>query len=118
PSSVTAMKAGAIDFLTKPMDAERLLDAVNRAVAVDAALRRGAAQRRSLEGRRNRLTSRENQVFSLVVVGRLNKQIAQKLGISEKTVKVHRARVMEKMRAKSLADLVHLETQIREPVLK
>jgi FixJ family two-component response regulator len=99
--SVKAMKAGAADFLTKPFDVEKLLEAVERAV------RKDVETAGILEGVK-RLTPREMEVFALVVTGMLNKQIASALGIGEKTVKVHRARVMEKMQAGSVAELVRL----------
>jgi FixJ family two-component response regulator len=99
--SVKAMKAGAVDFLTKPFDADALLRAVQVAIAKDV---RDA----DVLGRVETLTPRETEVLALVVSGLLNKQIAGELGIGEKTVKVHRARVMEKMRAGSVAELVRL----------
>jgi len=106
--SVKAMKGGAIDFLTKPVDARELLGAIERAVARALTVRREQAGATDMHGRLKTLTAREAQVFALVVTGMLNKQIAAELGIVEKTVKVHRARVMEKMRAGSLAELVRL----------
>jgi FixJ family two-component response regulator len=106
--SVKAMKGGAIDFLTKPIDARDLLGAIERAVAKAFTMQREQAQATDVQGRLQTLTVREVQVFALVVTGMLNKQIAAELGIVEKTVKVHRARVMEKMRAGSLAELVRL----------
>jgi FixJ family two-component response regulator len=106
--SVKAMKGGAIDFLTKPVDARELLGAIERAVARALTVRREEAGATDMQGRLKTLTARETQVFALVVTGMLNKQIAAELGIVEKTVKVHRARVMEKMRAGSLAELVRL----------
>jgi FixJ family two-component response regulator len=106
--SVKAMKGGAIDFLTKPVDARELLGAIERAVARALTVRREEAGATDMQGRLKTLTAREAQVFALVVTGMLNKQIAAELGIVEKTVKVHRARVMEKMRAGSLAELVRL----------
>jgi FixJ family two-component response regulator len=106
--SVKAMKGGAIDFLTKPVDARELLGAIERAVAKALTVRREQAGATDMQGRLKTLTAREAQVFALVVTGMLNKQIAAELGIVEKTVKVHRARVMEKMRAGSLAELVRL----------
>jgi FixJ family two-component response regulator len=106
--SVKAMKRGAIDFLTKPVDARELLGAIERAVARALTVRREEAGATDMQGRLKTLTAREAQVFALVVTGMLNKQIAAELGIVEKTVKVHRARVMEKMRAGSLAELVRL----------
>jgi FixJ family two-component response regulator len=107
-STVDAMKAGAADFLTKPVLDAVLLDVVARALE---RARTMFAERRELEDirlRLGRLTPREREVMALVVTGRLNKQVADDLGIAEKTIKIHRARVMEKMRAHSLADLIHL----------
>jgi FixJ family two-component response regulator len=106
--SVKAMKGGAIDFLTKPVDARELLGVIERAVAKALTAQREQAGATDVQGRLKTLTAREAQVFALVVTGMLNKQIAADLGIVEKTVKVHRARVMEKMRAGSLAELVRL----------
>ena len=105
------MKGGAIDFLTKPVDARDLLGAIERAVAKTFTVQRDQTQATDIQGRLKTLTAREVEVFALVVTGMLNKQIAAKLGIVEKTVKVHRARVMEKMRAGSLAELVRLADQ-------
>jgi FixJ family two-component response regulator len=108
PVSVKAMKAGAVDFLTKPVDAETLLEAIRQAVARTLTDRRRQARVKEIRGRIATLTPREAAVFALVVTGMLNKQIGAQLGIGEKTVKVHRARVMEKMQAGSLAELVRL----------
>jgi len=108
PMSVKAMKAGAVDFLTKPFVRKDLLDAIARAVAKDARDLGTEARDDEIRSRVKLLTPRESQVFALVVTGMLNKQIASELGIGEKTVKVHRARVMEKMQAGSLAALVRL----------
>ena len=107
-ASVRAMKGGAVDFLTKPYSAEDLLEAVERAMTKDKRDRRERAQLTELESRAQALTPREAEVLRLVVRGLLNKQVAAELGISEKTVKVHRARVMHKMRADSMADLVRM----------
>jgi two-component system, LuxR family, response regulator FixJ len=104
--SVRAMKAGAADFLTKPCDETALLDAVHAAIDRDAARRRDNCELDAIRGRLASLTPREHEVLRHVVDGRLNKQIAADLGIAEKTIKVHRARAMEKMGASSLADLV------------
>jgi FixJ family two-component response regulator len=102
------MKAGAVDFLTKPFAGKDLLDAIRRAVAKDTRDRGTEAREDEIRARVKLLTPRESQVFALVVTGMLNKQIASELGIGEKTVKVHRARVMEKMQAGSVAALVRL----------
>jgi FixJ family two-component response regulator len=111
PRSVKAMKSGAVDFLTKPVDDRELLEAIERAVAKALQDRREQAVTTDVHDRVKTLTPREAQVFALVVTGRLNKQIAADLGIGEKTVKVHRGRVMEKMRARSVAELVRLADQ-------
>ncbi|HTO77666.1 MAG TPA: response regulator transcription factor [Thermoanaerobaculia bacterium] len=108
PKSVQAMKGGAKDFLTKPVDDEVLLDAVRRALEVDRAGRESRRERTEIQKRLAALTPREREVMEGVVAGRLNKQIASDLGISEKTVKVHRGRVMEKMAASSVAELVRM----------
>jgi FixJ family two-component response regulator len=107
-ASVKAMKAGAVDFLTKPVDDVELLGAIERAVARAGAARLEEDRVTEIRERIKTLTPREAEVFALVVTGMLNKQIAFDLGVSEKMVKVHRGRVMEKMRARSLAELVRL----------
>jgi FixJ family two-component response regulator len=106
--SVKAMKAGAVDFLTKPFDVENLLDAIKRGVTKDAKELTEEGRTTEVVERVKQLTARETEVFALVVTGMLNRQIAGQLGIAEKTVKVHRARVMEKMSAGSVAELVRL----------
>jgi FixJ family two-component response regulator len=103
-----AMKAGAIDFLTKPVEAPLLLAAVKHAVERDAADRDHAEKRRAITDRMTSLTARERQVLSGVVEGLLNKQIANRLGIVEKTVKVHRAHAISKLGARSTAELVRM----------
>jgi FixJ family two-component response regulator len=110
--SVAAMKAGATDFLEKPADPSELLAAVKRAIDLDARQRKEAFELADLERRLLTLTPREREVFERVVVGRLNKQIAYELGVSEKTVKVHRGRVMEKMETPSLAELARLAERL------
>ncbi len=119
-TSVHAMKVGAVDFLTKPIDTTRLFAAVEQALKVDEAARHERGIRRAIEDRLNSLTPRERQVMEQVISGRLNKQIAAQLGIGEKTVKVHRARVMSKMEVRSVAELVQLAAKVgmaREPAL-
>lgn len=107
-TSVAAMKAGAADFLTKPVEEDRLLQAVSRAVERSAAAQEADRERIAFLARLARLTPRERQVGALVIQGLLNKQIAGELGTAEKTVKVHRARVMEKLKVGSVAELARL----------
>jgi FixJ family two-component response regulator len=112
PTSVRAMKAGAVDFLTKPVDDEDLLAAVRNAVEMDRLARAAQAELDAFKQRLATLTPREREVLAHVVAGRLNKQIAADLGTVEKTIKVHRARVMEKMAAPSLAGLVRIAERL------
>ena len=100
------MKAGAVDFLTKPFRDQDLLDAVTRALEVDRNRRKDEKDSQEVRARYLTLTSREKQIMALVTEGLLNKQVANRLGISEVTAKIHRSKVMRKMGAKSLADLV------------
>lgn len=112
PMSVRAMKAGAVEFLTKPFREQDLLDAVGTALDKDRARRVGEMRLAELRTRYETLTARERQVMSLVVAGRLNKQIAGELGVSEMTVKMHRRQVMRKMQAAGVAQLVRLADQL------
>jgi RNA polymerase sigma factor (sigma-70 family) len=112
PLSVQAMKGGAVDFLEKPFENQALIDAVQRAVEASRRLWRERAEREKLRKRVASLSPREKQVFLLVISGMPNKQIAAELGTSEKTIKIHRARVMQKMMADSLAALVHMADRL------
>ena len=112
PMSVRAIKAGATDFLTKPVQAQTLTAAVRSALAQDALVRRTRADEAKLRGRLASLTPREREVLSAVAAGKLNKQIAGDLGVVEQTVKFHRARIMERMQAKTVAELMHIAAQV------
>ena len=110
--SVQAMKAGAVEFLTKPFRDQDLLDAIRAAIQADRTARGKRADTAQLRERYGKLTLREKEVVSMVVSGRLNKQIALELGTSEKTIKIHRGRAMQKMHADSLADLVRMSEKL------
>jgi RNA polymerase sigma factor (sigma-70 family) len=112
PKTVRAMRAGALNFLTKPVEADDLLEAVDQALARDAALRTVRERLAELRSRLAALTPREREVFDLVVQGKLNKQIAVVLGTTERTIKAHRSRVMEKLQVESVAELVHIAEQL------
>ncbi len=108
PMSVKALKAGAFDFLEKPFDDRELLDAVRRGIRRDSQTRRERARRENIEARFLTLTPREREVMALVASGLSNKQVAYELGAAEKTIKIHRGRVMQKMQADSLPELVRM----------
>ena len=112
PTSVQAMKAGAVDFLTKPIDCVKLVGAIEQALRRDARQRMERAIRIAIEERINQLTMREREVMTRIICGRLNKHIAAEFGVGEKTVKVHRSRVMSKMRVRSVAELVSLAERV------
>jgi FixJ family two-component response regulator len=113
PMSVRAIKAGAVEFLTKPFHDQELLDAINVGIERNRAQRREAAVMDDLRQRFAALTPREREIMALVILGRMNKQIAGELGVSEVTVKVHRGQIMRKMRAKSLPELVRMGDVLR-----
>jgi len=115
PTSVRAVKAGALDFLTKPVRRDDLLRAVHAALAQASAQRAAATANADLRGRYAQLTPREREVFTHVIAGKLNKVIAADLGTTEQTIKVHRARVMEKLAVDSVAGLVRAAQQLGVP---
>ena len=112
PMSVQAMKAGAVEFLTKPIDDDALLSAIRHAIERSRSALNARAEVNILRGRYESLTPREQEVMSLVISGLLNKQVGYKLGISEITVKAHRGKMMQKMKADSLADLVKIAVRL------
>ena len=117
PASVRAIKAGAVDFLTKPFRESDLMQAIHAAIARDQDNRQKRAELAALEMRLSLLTPREREVFPLIVSGLLNKQAAAELGISEVTIQIHRGKIMQKMQAGSLAELVRIAGMLAIPMV-
>ena len=113
PMSVKALKAGAVEFLTKPFRDQELLDAIQHALQIDRAARKQQAETLDVHERYKTLTPREREVMTLVVSGLLNKQIASEIGASEATVKIHRGNLMQKMQAGSLIELVRMADKLK-----
>ncbi len=118
PMSVRAMKAGAIEFLTKPFRDQDLLDAIQVALTKDRARRKNESELSDLKRRFDSLTSRERELLSLIISGRSNKHVAAEIGTSEITVKVHRRRLMQKMQAGTFADLLRMAADLKIPYTK
>jgi FixJ family two-component response regulator len=114
PDAVGALREGAIDFLTKPFDNEVLLERIQSSIELDRKRREARQQQESIGARMAKLTLRERQVLELIVMGKPNKIVAAELGISTKTVEIHRSRVMEKLAARNLAELIHLTSLLRD----
>ena len=112
PMTVEAMKAGAVGFLAKPFRNQDMIDAIKEGIARDREMRKQFDELSGLQARYQSLTAREREVFALVASGSLNKQIAQQLGTSERTIKAHRAQVVQKMKAESVADLVRMADRL------
>ncbi len=114
PEAVNALHRGAVDFLTKPFDNQTLLERIQNSIELDRERRHIAQQKAEITRRMAQLTSRERQVMDLIIIGKMNKVIAAELGISIKTVEVHRARVMEKLGIRNLAELIHLMNLLQD----
>lgn len=114
PMAVEAMQHGAFDFLQKPFRDQDLLDRIQRAIAKDGERRLALGERSRIKSRLDSLTDREREVLDLLTTGKQNKQIAQELGVSPRTIEIHRARVMEKMNAQSVAELVRMMLDMRQ----
>ncbi len=115
PTAVKALQEGAVDFIEKPVDRERLLACVQRALASDAQLQTRAAQRRATEQRLARLTQRERQIMNMIAAGKPNKVVAIDLGISERTVELHRSRILHKMEVRNAVELTQMLSSVGDP---